>query len=85
MKTQLEVGDKVQRFEVMMTREYESLYEVISVTKTLAKTENKVFKRELIFNTKHPENTKNKIIAMVKTKEKQNWSSPDYFLVCTDK
>lgn len=81
MKTQLEIGDKIQRFEVMLTKEYDSLYEIISVTKTLAKTENKVFKRDLVYDTKHPENSKNKIIARVYTKEKQTWSSPDYFLV----
>lgn len=84
MKTNLEIGDKIQRFEVMLTREYDFLDEVISVTKTLAKTKNKIFKRELVFNTKHPEKSKNKIIARVYTKERQNWSSPDYFLVEKD-
>jgi hypothetical protein len=84
MKTQLEIGDKIQRFEVMLTKEYDSLYEIISVTKTLAKTENKIFKRELHFNTKHPEKSKNKIVARVYTKEKQTWSSPDFFLVEKD-
>jgi hypothetical protein len=84
MKTKLDVGDKIQRFEAMLTKEYDSLCEVISVTKTLAKTENKIFKRELVFNTKHPKNSKNKIIARVYTKDNQTWSTPDYFLVEND-
>lgn len=77
----LEVGDKIQRFEVLLTKEYDYLYEIINVTKTLAKTKYKTFSRELDFNTKHPENTKNKIIARVYTKESQSWTSADYFLV----
>lgn len=81
MKTQLEVGDKIQRFEVSLTKEFDNLYDIISVTKTLAKTKNKTFKRELVYGTKHPLNSKNKIIARVYTKEKQSFSSPDYFLV----
>ena len=81
MKTKLEIGDKIQRFEVMLTKECDYLYEIISVTKTLAKTENKVFKRELDFNTKLPDKSKNKIIARVYTKDIQTWTSPDYFLI----
>lgn len=80
-KTKLEIGDKIQRFEVMLTKEYDSLYEIISVTKTLAKTENKTFKRELHYDTAFPKTSKNKIIARVYTKDPQTWSTPDYFLV----
>lgn len=81
MKKQLEIGDKIQRFENNFTKEVDFIYEIKSVTKTLAKSDSEIFKIELIYNTKKPTISKNKIIAMVKTKEKQNWSSPDYFLV----
>jgi tRNA A22 N-methylase len=84
MKTTLEIGDKIKRFEVMLTKEYDYIYEIISVTKTLAKTKDMVFKRELVFGTNLPV-SKNKIIAKVETKEKRPWSSPDYFLIETDK
>lgn len=83
-KGKLNIGDKIQRFEVQLTKEYDSLYEIISVTKTLAKTENKIFLRDLIFDSTHPKNTKNKIIARVKIKGKSDWGTPDYFLVETN-
>jgi hypothetical protein len=84
MKTKLEIGDKIQRFEVRLSREIDYIYVIDSVTKTLAKSGDDVFKRELDFNTKHPEKSKNKIIAGVSLKKKQSWGYPDYFLVEKD-
>lgn len=81
MKTQLEIGDKIQRFEVMLSREIDYIYVIDSVTKTLAKSGNTTFKRELIYNTLEPKNSKNKIIARVYTKAERGWSTPDYFLI----
>jgi hypothetical protein len=81
MKKQLEIGDKIQRFEVMLSREIDYVYVIDSVTKTLAKSKNQTFKRDLDFNTIHPKKSKNKIIARVYTKEPSTWSSPDFFLI----
>ena len=84
IKTQLEIGDKIQRFEVSLTREVDAIYVITSVTKTLAKCQNKTFKRMLDFDAKKPIKSKNKIIAKVYINEKTSWSSPDYFLVKTN-
>lgn len=83
-KVKLEVGDKIKRFEVMLTKEIDYIYVINSVTKTLAKSESGSFKRELVYNTIHPKQTKNKIIARVLTKAKETWSTPDYFLIEED-
>ena len=77
MKKQLEVGDKIQRFEVQMTKEVDFLDEIISVTKT----KYKAYKRGLEFNSRKPVSSKGEIVAKVHTKEKASWSSPDYFLI----
>lgn len=82
MKTQLEIGDKIQRFDVQSTREVDYIYEVKSVTKTLAKTSGgKSFKRGLIFDSKRPLKSTNKIIAEVRLNEKYTFTSPNYFLI----
>ena len=81
MKTQLEIGDKIQRFEAGMTREIDYLDEIISVTKTLAKSEKRIYKRDLNYNTTKPKNSKNSIVERVYLNEKTTWSSRDYFLV----
>lgn len=83
MKKQLEVGDKIQRFEVQMTKEVDYLDEIISVTKALAKSKYKTYKRDLDFNSRKPVSSKGEIVAKVHTKEKASWSSPDYFLIKT--
>jgi hypothetical protein len=81
MKTQLEIGDKIQRFEVNLTKEIPYITEIISVTKTLAKTESKTFNRGLIFDVAKPKNATNKIIVGVYSKGKRDWSTPSYFLI----
>ena len=81
MKTKLEIGDKIQRFEVRLSKEIDYIYVINCVTKTLAKSDNKVFKRDLINGTIHPEKSTNKIISRVQTKEKQGWTSPQFFLI----
>lgn len=81
MKTQLEIGDKIQRFEVSLTKEIDFIDEITSVTKTLAKSKYRVYKKDLHFNTKHPIGCRNKIIAKVYLNKKITWSSPDFFLI----
>lgn len=81
MKLKLEIGDTIQRFENNLNREVGGVYIIESVTKTLAKSGVKVFRRDLDYGTKHPENSSKEVVARVYTKEKQTWSSPDYFLV----
>lgn len=78
MKKQLEIGDKLQRFETGLTREIATIYEIISVTKTVAKDKNgKIFKRDLIFETTRPND---KFLAEVNLKGKISWSTPRYFV-----
>ena len=48
MKKMLEIGDKIQRYEFENAVGCEMT--IISVTKTLAKTEHKVFKRQIELN-----------------------------------
>jgi hypothetical protein len=82
MKVQLEIGDKIQRFETQLTREVDYIYEIESVTKTLAKTSGgKSFKRGLIFDSKRPLKSTNKTIAEVRLNEKYTFTSPSYFLI----
>ena len=81
MKAKLEIGDKIQRFEVRLSKEIDYIYVIDSVTKTLAKSKDEVFKRDLINGTIHPEKSTNKIISRVQTKEKQGWTSPQFFLI----
>jgi len=80
-KTELEVGDCIQRFEVGKTREISHIYKVVSVTKTLAKTDNQTFRRRLSLNVEFPPKSTRKIIAGVTTKSNSSWSDPDYFLI----
>lgn len=84
MKLQLEIGDKIRRYDIGLTREIDYVYIIDSVTKTLAKSGITIFKRDLIYGTTTPKNPKNKVLARVYTKDKQNWSSPDYFLIEND-
>lgn len=81
MKTLLEVGDKIQRFDTAMTKEISSVYTITEVTKTLAKTQTKTFRREIDYSPIKPKKHTNKIIGKVYTKERINWTSPDYFLI----
>lgn len=81
-KTQLEIGDKIRRFEVQLTREIDTIYEIASVTKTLAKTKDgKSFFRELDFNSTRPEISKNKILAEVQAKGVKGYSAPRFYLI----
>jgi hypothetical protein len=84
MKTQLEIGDKIKRFEVRMSIEIDCTYTIDYVTKTLAKSEFTTFKRELVYQTGKPEKSTKKIVARVELKKSQGWSSPDYFLIEND-
>jgi hypothetical protein len=80
MKTKLEIGDKIRRFELQRTREIDTTYEIIAVTKTLAKSETKTFKIGLRYNIAHPKVSKYKTIALVDLKDKST-SSDSYFLI----
>lgn len=51
----LQVGDKIKRFEVRMTKEIEHVYEIESVTKTLAKSGESKFKRKITTYTTMPD------------------------------
>lgn len=55
MKTELEIGDKIKRFEVMLSVEINYIYTIDSVTKTLGKSKDDKFKKEIIFNTTKPD------------------------------
>jgi hypothetical protein len=82
MKAKLEIGDKIQRFEVQLSREIDFIYEIESVTKTLAKTKNgDVFKIDLDYSTTIPKKSTNKIIAEVNLKGKTDWCTPRYYLI----
>ena len=81
MKSQLEIGDKIKRFEVRLTREVDHIYVIDNVTKTLAKSGKTTFKRELDYEINYPVKSNNKIIARVINKKKQTWTSPDFFLI----
>jgi hypothetical protein len=84
MKAQLEIGDKIQRFEVQLSKEIDFIYEIESVTKTLAKTKNGyIFKRDLDYNTTTPKKSTNKIIAEVHLKGESGWCAPRYYLIQT--
>jgi hypothetical protein len=85
MKTQLEIGDKIKRFEVRMSIEIEYTYIIDSLTKTLAKSEDTIFKRDLNYDTIKPKKSTKKIVARVYLKEKTtSLTSPDYFLIEND-
>ena len=76
MKTQLEIGDKIKRYEIR--GEISHTYEIISTTKTLAKTINgDSFYRNLEYNTTKP---REDYIAEVKRKETTSLGKR-YFLI----
>lgn len=75
MKTHLEIGDKIKRFE--LSKEIEFEYIIASVTKTQAKTiDGYRFKRELNYNVTKPAE---KCVAEVYPIGRQNYKR--YFLV----
>ena len=75
MKTHLEIGDKIKRFE--LSKEIEFEYVVASLTKTQAKTADGYrFKRELNYNVTKPNE---KCVAEVYKIGHEN--SKRYFLI----
>ena len=76
MKKQLEVGDKIRRYEIM--GEVDFIYTITSVTKTLAKTsEGHSFERNIDYNTTKP---MEHYIGEVNLKGKRVMS-PRYYLI----
>ena len=75
----LQIGDKIKRFN--LSYEYDTVYEVISLTKTLAKVKssnNKVFKIQVETAVKTPNEN---FIGEVIPKEKMYQSQGRYFLL----
>lgn len=67
-KELLEIGDKIKRFEII--KEIDTIYEIASVTKTLAKTVyGHTFYRKLNYNTSKP---KENYVAEVRRKDIYN-------------
>jgi hypothetical protein len=83
MKTQLEIGDEIVRFEV--GRRIDTTYTIDSVTKTLAKAKFNTFERNIIYNYAKPEKLsdecKEMIIAGVRLKGERGWSTRDFYLI----
>ena len=83
MKTQLEIGDEIVRFEVGNKIEY--LYVIDSLTKTLAKSRTTSFKNKLVYDTSKPTRitaeSKLNIIAEVYLKSRSSWTTPRYYLI----
>jgi hypothetical protein len=83
MKTELEIGDEIVRFEV--GRKIEYLYVIDSLTKTLVKSKTKIFKNKLFYDTTKPtritDESKLNIIAEVYLKGRSSWSTPRYYLI----
>lgn len=78
MKTQLEIGDKIKRFEVN-NKEIDYVYVIDKVTKTLAKCGDfNVFHRDIIYDVKLPDD---RFVGIVKMKGEGFSFSRNYFLL----
>jgi hypothetical protein len=83
MKTELEIGDEIVRFEVGKKIEY--LYVIDCLTKKLAKSREASFKNKLIYDTSKPNNitdeSKLNIIAELYLKSRSSWTATRYYLI----
>jgi hypothetical protein len=83
MKTQLEIGDEIVRFEV--GRRIDTTYTIDKVTKTLAKATYNTFERDLKYSYAKPEElseeSKEMLIAGVILKGEKGWSTKRFYLI----
>lgn len=83
MKTQLEVGDRVKRFEIGHG-EFDCTHVVDRVTKKYAFIHDYCFNRNLDFVCKNPD--ENRFVCMLTHENKKGyrergWSSPNFYLL----